>query len=819
MIMKLKGFIFTAVAAVVAFAACQQKENLGNPSISLSTEELTFDANGGDKAFTLEATRNWSVKEVPEWVAVSPEEGPGSADPQTVTVTVLKHDGYDRSVDLKFTIGTRSKYLTVSQAGPSGSADALVRYSNNFDIEKAQNNGGWPYMDKNYNLWDNKIGEGASTVEYEFGGKMSVRTSGKLSNDGTGYSHYDGSGSNKVFFGAATSTFKINKITLDGETVNYTLTYGGQRYNQSDSDNSFSFDHFKVYVSNDSQKWVELNDSFAEDADINSDWNLATANFTVPAGTTQLGIAFVCTYSSSYSIDDVNLVVGTQEGQVIDFTTGVELSGTTAGTPGSGDSTTTPESKGKKTVAEFIAAADTQNYYELTGTVSGFNSQYCSFDLTDESGKIYVFSVLAASKSQWSSKIANGGTITIYGKYEYYAQKSQHEVVDAHIVSYTAGEGGGEVTPPTGEATMTIAEVLAHTGALPAETVIEGVVISNMDLNNLTSKKGMYVQDETAALQFYLAENHTFAFGDKVLIDLSGVTVGAYNGAVQVSSLALAKISKVSSGNAVTPKTVTMADFLANKYEGQYIALEGVQVADSDLSKTWSSTSSHTSINMVDANGNKFVVFSSKYATYGTETVPQGSGTIKGISSINNGKMQIIFAQKSDYAGLTGTRFEGTEVTPPAGGGEEGGEEEGGQDPVTPPSGDATVAKLVMNTLGLANAANVDGKEIKVDDNITLVFKKAASGTAPAYYDVSNGIRMYQNGATLDVTAASGKTITSIKFTFDYKQWYIAPDSGSLSAEGDVRTWTGSANAVKFTSTGTDKNHRAYVKEIEVTYY
>ena len=78
---------------------------------------------------------------------------------------------------------------------------------------------------------------------------------------------------------------------------------------------------------------------------------------------------------------------------------------------------------------------------------------------------------------------------------------------------------------------------------------------------------------------------------------------------------------------------------------------------------------------------------------------------------------------------------------------------------------------------------------------------------------------MYQNGATLDVKATDGRTISSIKFTFDYKQWYIAPDSGELSAEGDVRTWTGAANAVKFTSTGTDKNHRAYVKEIEVTYY
>jgi hypothetical protein len=68
------------------------------------------------------------------------------------------------------------------------------------------------------------------------------------------------------------------------------------------------------------------------------------------------------------------------------------------------------------------------------------------------------------------------------------------------------------------------------------------------------------------------------------------------------------------------------------------------------------------------------------------------------------------------------------------------------------------------------------------------------------------------------IASCTDKTITSIKFTFDNKQWYLGSDSGELSAEGDVRTWTGSANAVKFTCTGTDKDHRAYIKEIEVTY-
>ena len=236
------------------------------------------------------------------------------------------------------------------------------------------------------------------------------------------------------------------------------------------------------------------------------------------------------------------------------------------------------------------------------------------------------------------------------------------------------GQGGGDepVNPdpepepepePTPD-TMTIADVLAKANGATIGGVIEGVVVSNFDLNNLTSKKGMYVQDETGALQFYLAANHEFAFGTKVRIDLTTTTLGSYNGAVQVSGVALDKIEVISTGNTVEAKTVSMTDFLANKYEGQYIALEGVQVANADLSKTWVMGGAHTSINMEDAAGNKFVVFSSKYATYGTQTVAQGSGVIKGISSINNGVMQIIFAQSSDFAGLTGERFGNTTPEP-----------------------------------------------------------------------------------------------------------------------------------------------------------
>lgn len=87
----------------------------------------------------------------------------------------------------------------------------------------------------------------------------------------------------------------------------------------------------------------------------------------------------------------------------------------------------------EKTVAEFIAAADKNNFYKLHGTVSGFNSQYCSFDLKDESdSSIYVYSV--ANADEWKTKISNRSEVKLAGAYDYYESKKQHEVVSAWIM-------------------------------------------------------------------------------------------------------------------------------------------------------------------------------------------------------------------------------------------------------------------------------------------------------------------------------------------------------------------------------------------------
>ena len=131
--------------------------------------------------------------------------------------------------------------------------------------------------------------------------------------------------------------------------------------------------------------------------------------------------------------------------------------------------------------------------------------------------------------------------------------------------------------------------------------------------------------------------------------------------------------------------------------------------------------------------------------------------------------------------------------------------------------GDGTEVTVssVMADQGWANAAAV--KEVKLDENVKVTFAQGKASNAPAYYTSGSAVRLYQNGATMTVSA-NGKTIKSMEITFAQSHYYMAPDCGEFSAEGDVRVWTGEATEVKFTTTGTDKNHRAYISEIKVTY-
>ena len=119
MIMKLKGFILTAVAAVAALAACQNKEDLDTSKFELSKSTLNFGTGADSQTLTLTSGKAWRAEYADgvEWVSVTPKSGSASAEPQTITITVTPNDVYERATTITFTNGLVREKLTIKQAG------------------------------------------------------------------------------------------------------------------------------------------------------------------------------------------------------------------------------------------------------------------------------------------------------------------------------------------------------------------------------------------------------------------------------------------------------------------------------------------------------------------------------------------------------------------------------------------------------------------------------------------------------------------------------------------------------------------------------
>ena len=437
--MKSKYLLLGLIAACAAVFSCQRPDrDLSMPSIEINQRTASVDMPSSSFKTMILTNRAWKATADVPWIAIDPDSGDGNAFGQTVTITVQKNTGYDRVGNVVFDIVYDSVTLPVSQAG-IGNPDDFVIFYNDFDLEtatQAYGSGGssWPFLDQ-FGGWKNEKGVGIADIQYAFAG-MSCRNN---SSSNGNYSDYDGSGVNNLLFGTA-NYLAVKNLDLKGNTT-FRLSFGSEKYDNNNQNSTFNPSEFFVYASDNGERWVPVSYTFNGTAA--GRWNVAEGVFSVPEGTEKLSLYLSTSVSSVYRVDDLKLEVVQTSGTLLDFSYGIDLD--TGG--GGGDTPATDyENAPAKTVREFIDAAATSTYYKLTGKVSRFNPSYCSFDLTDDTGTIYVYSV--DNKDEWSSKITDGGTVTLAGKYLYYASRDQHEVVNAYILSfYGEGGGGGGETP------------------------------------------------------------------------------------------------------------------------------------------------------------------------------------------------------------------------------------------------------------------------------------------------------------------------------------------------------------------------------------
>ena len=316
------GALFLVAATV--FTGCKEDDSKSaTPTLSVSTQSLVFtDATEKTQTVDIKANCEWKVVASDlSWATVEPMNGRGNGT-LSVTVQELPAGTNSREGKISFTLihaefgnwGPAEQSIAVSQVAGSEAPTGEIAYANNFDKEAATKTYGsgnsWPYTDQ-FDGWKNESGYGITDVTYTTSG-ISVRNN---SNSNSDYSDYAGSGVNNMFFGS-NSNFTIEKISVN--SVNLRLTFGTERYIK-DADNTFNHDEFKVQLSNNGTNWsAPLTYTFAMGVDPNGRWDLATADFTLPEGTTTLYIRFQATVASAYRLDDVTLLEGAG-GQQVSF--------------------------------------------------------------------------------------------------------------------------------------------------------------------------------------------------------------------------------------------------------------------------------------------------------------------------------------------------------------------------------------------------------------------------------------------------------------------------------------------------------------------
>lgn len=296
-------------------------------------------------------------------------------------------------------------------------------------------------------------------------------------------------------------------------------------------------------------------------------------------------------------------------------------------------------------IMTFFASVDGKSWSPVafvSDNVAGWSKLSAEFKLPEGSKKLYV---------KFENKLGND---------------QQLRIDDFKLFEGGNGElieGGSGETPEQGDKKyITVAQLKAKGEVTITEDLyVKATIISDKDGGNSTSLKNVVISDGEAGIAVRFTANAEYAVGTELEFALNGAALSKYQGLLQLNNFDNAKAKETGKKQKLEAKIVSVAEFLKGNYESMYVAIADVQVVSADLSKNMVEGASHTNIHMETKSGETFVMFSSKYSAFKDSKVPQGSGVLKGIASVNvkdNATIYQICPQtEADFNGLTGERF------------------------------------------------------------------------------------------------------------------------------------------------------------------
>lgn len=237
-----------------------------------------------------------------------------------------------------------------------------------------------------------------------------------------------------------------------------------------------------------------------------------------------------------------------------------------------------------------------------------------------------VIAVRTSNYSTFAADLIPGGIGSVVGVFQIYGSTKQFVIRGLKDVLITPTSSCG---PPSGPTTTIAALRALYNGtsgsAIPADKIIQGVVISDKNFANITAKN-MVIQDATGGIVVRFTATNTFNVGDEVIIDVSGTTFTDYHTLLEADAVPNNKAYLLNTGVAVTPRLTTLAAINTNSeaWESTLVKITGVTISGTG---TYSGNNT-----MTDATGT-LPLYTASGANFATTAYPTTPVSVTGIIS------------------------------------------------------------------------------------------------------------------------------------------------------------------------------------------
>lgn len=208
---------------------------------------------------------------------------------------------------------------------------------------------------------------------------------------------------------------------------------------------------------------------------------------------------------------------------------------------------------------------------------------------------------------------------------------------------------------------------LASRGITDSSIVFEGTIISCDSAGNFY--KTVTIMDETTGIDLKVADKNLYVVygfkpGQKVLVRVNEMAISNYKGMIQIgipitdydgstaldiSGVPVANMDKVVqlSGRRGTVEAEKIRiDNIPSTCVQRLVTIDSVQFRGGKL--TFTNNGVTTNRYVVNADNYSLIVRTSAYATYGSDTLPSGNGSITGVMGVYNSTYQLFIRDLND---------------------------------------------------------------------------------------------------------------------------------------------------------------------------